>query len=133
VKPWIRRDRFVAGVSRLLPFLIRMPGLSRGALAGHVLDVTARRNTLRHLYGTYRALIAPTEFLYRAYGDNGFYPGRLRKIHFGISQELVRGSTGRERTAGDPSGSATSARSRPTRAWTSWSTPFSASGRETPP
>lgn len=102
VKPWIRRDRFVAGISRLLPFLIRVPGLSRGALAGHVLDVTARRNTLLHLYGNYRALIAPTEFLYRAYGDNGFYPERLRKIHFGISQELVRGFDRPRKNGGGP-------------------------------
>lgn len=94
VKRWIHRDRFVKGVSRLLPFLIRVPGLHRGSLAGHVLDVTARRNLLRHLYGNYRALIAPTEFLYQAYRGNGFYPERLKKIHFGINPDLVRGYDG---------------------------------------
>lgn len=94
VKPWLRQDPVLKGISRLLPFLIRVPGLRKGFLAGRVLDVTARGSLLRHLYGTYDALIAPTEFLYRAYRNNGFYPDRLRKIHFGINLDLVRGHDG---------------------------------------
>ncbi len=110
IGPWIHRDRFVRGLSRFLPFLIRVPGLRRGAMAGHVLDVTARKNLLRHLYGTYDALIAPTEFLHRAYKENGFYPERLRKIRFASTSSLSGDMTGRGKPKTGPSGSGTSAR-----------------------
>jgi glycosyltransferase involved in cell wall biosynthesis len=76
---------------RMLPPIISVPGFRKGAVAGHVLDVTQRVNTLRYLYDTYQYLVAPTDFLYEAYVSNSFHPGRLRKINFGINLDLVRG------------------------------------------
>ena len=73
-----------------LRFLTNAPGLNKGLLAGQVMDVTMRTKTLRHLYGIYERMIAPTDFLYEAYKKNGFYPERLVKINFGIELRRVR-------------------------------------------
>jgi len=81
------------GLLRLMAFslfvMTRLPGFRRGRLAGHVCDVTHRQRTLHRLYDTYRTMIAPTDFLYEAYSQNGFYPDRLRKINFGIDLSRI--------------------------------------------
>ena len=88
--PLISNDVFLRMISRMLPLGITVPGFRKGAVAGHVLDVTRRINTLRYLYSAYRYLVAPTDFLFEAYASNSFYPERLRKINFGINLALVK-------------------------------------------
>ena len=88
--PFLRNNILISLVSRFLPYLTKLPGLRKGSLSDHVLDVTCRINTLRDLYGIYQYMIAPTDFLYEAYVANHFYPDRLRKINFGINLDLVK-------------------------------------------
>jgi glycosyltransferase involved in cell wall biosynthesis len=61
----------------------RIPGLSKGKLAGFVLDITRRPDILAECYSLYRAAIAPTRFLRDAYLANGFR-APLHLIPFGV-------------------------------------------------
>jgi glycosyltransferase involved in cell wall biosynthesis len=76
--------------SRALPYLALLPWSDKNFIVNHVLDVTERVDLLRRLYGTYRCMIAPTDFLYEAYETNRFHPEKLHKINFGINRELVK-------------------------------------------
>ena len=76
--------------SRVLPYLALLPWFDNSFIINHVLDVTQRVDLLRRLYGTYRYMIAPTDFLYQAYETNQFHPEKLHKINFGINRELVQ-------------------------------------------
>ncbi len=87
-------------VARALNILIKIPGMRKGRTAGHVLDVTRRIDTLRYLYAAYQIMIAPTDFLFEAYSENGFYPDRLRKINFGINLDMLKGYLNAVRTGG---------------------------------
>ncbi len=80
----IKNKKLIRLMAELFFFLVHVPGLRKGRMAGQVFDVAARTRTLRYLYGVYRKMIAPTDFLYDAYVDNRFYPERLVKINFGI-------------------------------------------------
>lgn len=66
-----------------LNLLRRSPGLRAGRIAGFVLDVTLRPDILTRYYNTYRAAIAPTDFLRDAYIMNGLQTP-IHKIHFGV-------------------------------------------------
>jgi glycosyltransferase involved in cell wall biosynthesis len=77
--------------SRLLPCLAYLPWGSKNYIPDQVRGVTERVDILRSLYGVYRCMIAPTDFLHEAYRANRFYPERLRKINFGINLALVDG------------------------------------------
>lgn len=90
LRPFIRNDVLLRMISQMLYYVIKLPGLQKSSLAGHVLDVTQRITTLRYLYSSYQYLVAPTDFLYEAYASNHFYPERLRKINFGINLDLVK-------------------------------------------
>jgi glycosyltransferase involved in cell wall biosynthesis len=79
----------LAILSKALPFFATMPGLRKWPLSGRIRDVLCRLDTLRKYYAVYKYMIAPTDFLYDAYRANHFYPDKLRKIPFGISQELA--------------------------------------------
>jgi glycosyltransferase involved in cell wall biosynthesis len=76
--------------SRALPHLVKLPFGNNSFIINHVLDVTERVDLLRRLYGTYRCMVAPTDFLYEAYETNRFHPEKLHKINFGINRELVK-------------------------------------------
>jgi glycosyltransferase involved in cell wall biosynthesis len=89
--PLIQNDLSCRLLVNILPWASRWPGLRGSVLSQHVPDVTQRMTLLKQLYGTYRYLIAPTDFLYEAYALNGFYPDRLRKINFGINMALLKG------------------------------------------
>ena len=78
-------------IAAFLRHLIRLPGLRRGTLAGRILDVTERNKTLKHLYGIYEHIVAPSDFLHEAHVANDLYPTRIHKINFGISLDLVKG------------------------------------------
>ncbi len=77
--------------SRVLPYMAKLPWGSKNYIADQIRGVTERVDILRPLYGTYRYLIAPTDFLYEAYRTNRFYPERLKKINFGVNLALVKG------------------------------------------
>ena len=84
VKKVIGHNSALRCFSSCLPWLIKIPGFRSGPIAGHILDVTDRMRKLKVLYDHYQYIIAPSQFLYDAYQQNGFYPERLRKINFGI-------------------------------------------------
>jgi len=77
--------------SRVLPYLVKFPWGRKDYIADQIRGVTERADLLRRLYGTYRYMIAPTDFLYEAYRTNHFYPERLKKINFGVNRALVKG------------------------------------------
>ena len=98
--PFLKNNTLLNIVSRSLPYLSKLPGLRKGSLSSHVLDVTCRIDILRDLYGIYQCMIAPTDFLYEVYATNHFYPKRLKKINFGINLDLVKDyQTPRKKTA----------------------------------
>ncbi|MBE0575134.1 MAG: glycosyltransferase family 4 protein [Desulfuromonadales bacterium] len=66
-----------------LNVLIKLPGARKGALAGTVLDITMRPDILETLYKNYKAVIAPTRFLKRAYLQNGL-SAPVYDIRFGV-------------------------------------------------
>lgn len=47
-------------------------------------DLVKRPQILRNAYGQYDAMIAPTQFLYNAYVNNGFNANRLHLSRFGV-------------------------------------------------
>ncbi len=61
----------------------RIPGLRHGSLAGRVLDITQRPDTLAACYAHYQAAIAPTRLLKHAYFRNGF-KAPIHEIQFGV-------------------------------------------------
>jgi glycosyltransferase involved in cell wall biosynthesis len=67
--------------------LIHIPGLRKGKIAGFVLDITCRPDLLAHYYHCYRAVIAPTSFLRKAYEHNGLSVP-IYDIKFGV--DLLR-------------------------------------------
>ncbi|MBE0555943.1 MAG: glycosyltransferase family 4 protein [Proteobacteria bacterium] len=79
---------YIASIA--LPYLAKSPLGKNNYIADQILGVTERVDLLRRLYGTYRSMIAPTDFLYEAYETNQFYPEKLHKINFGINRELVK-------------------------------------------
>ena len=85
----IKNKKLIRPAAELFYYLVRVPGLRKGRTAGLVSDVEARTRVLRYLYGVYRKMIAPTDFLYDAYVNNRFYPDRLFKINFGIDLDSV--------------------------------------------
>ena len=91
LSPFIKNGFSVEIASRVLHYVTKFPRIRKSSLAGHVLDVTCRADTLRHLYGIYDSMIAPTDFLFDAYAANRFYPDKLKKINFGINLDLVKG------------------------------------------
>ncbi len=76
-------------LASLLNILIKLPGARKGALAGTVLDITMRPDILATLYRNYRAVIAPTQFLKKAYLQNGLSVP-VYDIKFGV--DLSRNS-----------------------------------------
>lgn len=91
LQPFTKNRHILNTVTRLLQYAIKIPGLRKSSLSGHIFDVTKRFNTLRHLYGQYTSMVAPSDFLYDAYVKNRFYPERLKKINFGINLDLLEG------------------------------------------
>jgi glycosyltransferase involved in cell wall biosynthesis len=63
--------------------ITKIPGLRKSTLAGQVLDITRRPNTLAACYGHYHAVIAPTQFLKNAYLRNGLTIP-IHEIRFGV-------------------------------------------------
>ena len=88
LKALVSNDVLIKGVSRFFCFLSKTPGFRHGTISGHVHDVTQRTKVLRYLYGAYKFMIAPTDFLYDAYARNAFYADRLEKINFGINLDF---------------------------------------------
>ncbi len=84
----VNNDVLIKSVSRFFCFLSKAPGFRYGTISGHVHDVTRRTRALRYLYGAYKFMIAPTDFLYDAYARNAFYADRLEKINFGINLDF---------------------------------------------
>ena len=61
----------------------RLPGLRTGRFDGLIEDIVQRPATLQYLYNlSYRGAIAPTQFLEKAYRDNGVTVP-MRKVWFG--------------------------------------------------
>ncbi len=70
-------------IARALCFVSRLPGMRHGSLARLVADIAERPNILLKRYAEYRAAIAPTQFLRRAYLANGL-DAPLHVMHFGV-------------------------------------------------
>ncbi|MBN3906211.1 MAG: glycosyltransferase family 4 protein [Nostoc sp. NMS1] len=75
-----------------LNLLIKIPGFHRGVVAGTVLDVTCRPDILSYYYRYYRAVIAPTVFLRKAYVRNGLTVP-IYDIKFGVNLPILTKST----------------------------------------
>ncbi|MFW9263334.1 hypothetical protein A4S05_06645 [Nostoc sp. KVJ20] len=78
--------------AKALNLLIKIPGFQRGVIAGTVLDVTCRPDLLSYYYRYYRAVIAPTVFLRKAYVRNGL-TAPIYDIKFGIDLPILTIST----------------------------------------
>jgi glycosyltransferase involved in cell wall biosynthesis len=61
----------------------KVPWLTKGSMAGTLLDITTRPDTLLPFYSQYRAAIAPTHFLAEAYRRNRI-PVQLTESPFGV-------------------------------------------------
>ena len=70
-------------VSRLLSYTNRFPGVRHGGRASFVADIVERPDILMGRYAKYRAVIAPTQFIGRAYRANGLV-APLHVMHFGV-------------------------------------------------
>jgi len=90
-KDFMKNDLVTYLASRILPYMAKLSWGRKDYIADQIRGVTERADLLRRLYGTYRYMIAPTDFLYEAYERNRFYPERLKKINFGINLSLVKG------------------------------------------
>jgi len=86
----IQKNRSLKWAARLLPIAASLPGFRRSIIADRIDAVRERRAYLRPLYAVYKRMITPTALLHDAYVRNGFYPERLRKIHFGIDLDVVK-------------------------------------------
>ena len=83
-----RRHLLATIAARGMYFATKMPGFARGPLAGLVSDVVRRPDILAACYSSYRAIIAPTNFLRQAYEANGLGQG-FTNIKFGV--DIARG------------------------------------------
>lgn len=70
-------------IAQALSLAVRLPGMRHGRLARLVADIAERPNILLNRYAGYRAAIAPTSFLRRAYLANGLATP-LHVMHFGV-------------------------------------------------
>lgn len=70
-------------MARALSFVCRLTGVRHGGLARIVADIAERPGILLNRYAEYRAAIAPTSFLKRAYLANGL-AAPLHVMHFGV-------------------------------------------------
>jgi len=89
LKPFIDKNTSLRALCSALPFLARLPQVKK-IFDRHIQDITERVKILRPQYQIYRAMVAPTDFLYDAYVENDFYPEKLIKINFGINLDLVK-------------------------------------------
>ncbi|UUZ69980.1 glycosyltransferase family 4 protein [Polaromonas sp. P2-4] len=75
-------------MAQVLSFATRLPGVRHGRLARLVADIAERPDILLNRYAAYRATIAPTCFLRRAYLANGL-SAPLHVMHFGVDVPLA--------------------------------------------
>jgi glycosyltransferase involved in cell wall biosynthesis len=81
-----RRLRLGHGITGILLRMAHAVGWRRmGGKAKVVRDIVERPDVLKHAYGNYDAMIAPTAFLHDAYVANGFEAKRLHISHFGVN------------------------------------------------
>ncbi len=88
---FINNDIALKIFAEMLPYVTKLPFFKSRLPWEQTNEVTDRIDILRPLYGVYRAMIAPTDFLFDAYIKNCFNPKKLRKINFGINLDLVEG------------------------------------------
>ena len=70
-------------IASLLRIFVKLPFFRKNTVSGTVLDLTMRPDILKELYKNYRAVIAPTTFLKRAYLSNGLSVD-VHDIKFGV-------------------------------------------------
>lgn len=70
-------------LAQALKYTSQLPGLRKGSLARLMADIADRPGILLSRYSAYRATIAPTKFLKRAYLANGL-TSPLHVMHFGV-------------------------------------------------
>jgi len=81
---WLgRHPSGLSAVAQALRFATRLPNVRHGRLARLVTDIAERPDILLSRYAVYRAAIAPTCFLRRAYLANGLSTP-LHVMHFGV-------------------------------------------------
>lgn len=76
----IKQSYFAAAIVNVIR---KVPPLRHGPIDGLLEDLTARPNTLLSLYSSYSGAVTPTQFLQRAYKNNGFNMP-MHNITFGI-------------------------------------------------
>lgn len=80
---WLIKKGQFHRAAQLSNLLRKHPNLRHGSFDGLIEDLIRRPDTLLSLYSTYKTVIAPTQFLYSAYKNNGFL-NPMQKISFGV-------------------------------------------------
>ncbi len=86
----IQNDLTLPWVSSLLPYIAALPRFAQSPVRGSIRDAIERIDYVRALYKIYARMITPTDLLHEAYVKNRFYPEKLKKINFGINQDMVK-------------------------------------------